>query len=230
MNGIFTISLILNGLIVALLLVFIVYGRKIIKYIIFNKIIQVRHQQKLSMFSASPKVDQAIIFLGDSITEGGDWSEIFPNKNILNRGIGGDTTEGVLLRLNEIIRHQALKIFICIGTNDLAIGKSNNVILQNYQNILVRLQKECPTTKIYVQAVLPVGKNVLFGHKNEKILPLNIALEDLCKLKQIPFINIYPHFTDETGYLNPAFTNDKLHLMGKAYLHWKEILEPYINE
>jgi lysophospholipase L1-like esterase len=230
MNGIFTISLILNGLIVALLLVLIVYGRKIIKYIVFNKIIQVRHQQKLSMFSASPKVDQAIIFLGDSITEGGDWIEIFPNKNILNRGIGGDTTEGVLSRLDEIIRHQAHKIFICIGTNDLAVGKSTNNIIQNYQSILERLQKECRTTQIYVQAVLPVGKNVLFGHKNEKIQPLNVALEDLCKGLQIPFINIHPHFADEMGYLNPAFTNDKLHLMGKAYLHWKEILEPYINE
>lgn len=230
MNGIFTISLILNGLIVAILLFLIAFGRKVIKHLIFNKFIQVRHQQKLSMFSASPNTNQAIIFLGDSITEGGDWSEIFPNKIILNRGIGGDTTEGVLLRLDEIIRHQAHKIFICIGTNDLAIGQSANKIIQNYQNILERLQKECRTTKIYVQAVLPVGKSVLFGHKNEKILPLNVALEDLCKLKQIPFINIHPHFADEMGYLNPAFTNDKLHLMGKAYLHWKEILEPYINE
>jgi len=44
-----------------------------------------------------------IVFLGDSITEGGgNWNNYFGTKSVVNRGISGDTTLGVLARLNEI--------------------------------------------------------------------------------------------------------------------------------
>jgi hypothetical protein len=43
-----------------------------------------------------------IVFLGDSITEGGHWSEIFGNGAVLNRGIGGDTTQDVLDRHGHV--------------------------------------------------------------------------------------------------------------------------------
>ena len=61
-----------------------------------------------------------IVFIGNSITEGGkNWSEKFNIPNIRNRGIGGDVTDGVLERLGEIIFFKPKAVFILIGINDL---------------------------------------------------------------------------------------------------------------
>ena len=146
------------------------------------------------MFRASPVSTGAIVFLGNSITEGGNWSEMFPEKHILNRGIGGDISEGVLKRLDEVIRHQPSKLFICIGTNDIAKGVEQTAILQNYRTILETVKAQSPVTKIYVQSVLPVGKDVIFGHSNQKIVPLNTEIKKLCTEMKITYINLYPNF------------------------------------
>jgi len=230
MNLLYAISLIFNLLIIAWLVYLAFNGRKLIGNFILNHVIAVRHEQKVSMFRATPVSKGAIVFVGNSITEGGNWSEMFPEKHILNRGIGGDVSEGVLKRLDEIIRHKPSKIFICIGTNDLAAGVNQGAIIQNYRAILNEVKNQSPETKIYVQSVLPVGKNVIYRHKNEKIVPLNTEIEKLCTEMKITYIDLYSSFIDETGYLNPEYTNDKLHLMGKGYSVWKGLIEHYVNE
>jgi lysophospholipase L1-like esterase len=197
---------------------------------VWRNLIDVRHEQKLSMFNSSPVSNSAIVFLGNSITEGGNWSELFPDHLVLNRGIGGDVTAGVLKRLDEVVRHAPSKIFICIGTNDIARGVDQKTILLNYKNILETLKTKTPGTRIYVQSLFPVGKGVITGHSNKKVQLLNTELKKLCAEMQITYINLYPNFTDESGYLNPKFTNDKLHLMGAGYLLWKDLIEAYVNE
>ena len=177
MKLLYKISLIINLLFIAVLIYLAINGRELIGKFVFKYIIEVRHQQKVSMFRTAPVSTGAIIFVGNSITEGGNWSELFPGKNILNRGIGGDISEGVLKRLDEIIRHQPSKLFICIGTNDLAKGVEQAIIIQNYRTILQTVKAQSPATKIYVQSVLPVGKNVIYGHSNEKIIPLNTEIK-----------------------------------------------------
>lgn len=230
MKLLYKISLLINLLFIAVLVYLAINGKQLIGKFVFKYIIETRHQQKVSMFRATPVSIGAIIFVGNSITEGGNWSELFPEKHILNRGIGGDITEGVVNRLDEIVRHQPSKIFICIGTNDIAKGISQEVIIQNYRTILETVKARSPETKIYVQSVLPVGKNLITGHSNEKIVPLNVEIKKLCSEMKIRYIDLYPSFIDETGYLIPAYTNDKLHLLGKGYLVWKPLIEPYINE
>jgi len=230
MKWIYKISLAINLLFIIGLIYLAINGKEIIRNFFFKNVIEVRHQQRLSMFKASPVSKGAMVFVGNSITEGGNWNEMFPEKQILNRGIGGDISEGVLKRLDEIIRHQPSKIFICIGTNDIAKGIEQSAIIKNYISILETIKAQSPTTKIYVQSILPVGKEVIFGHSNEKIIPLNAAIKKLCSEMGIVYIDLYASFIDETGYLNPQFTNDKLHLMGKGYLTWKGLIAPYVNE
>lgn len=230
MKLLYKTSLILNLLFIAGFIYLAFNGKDILIKFFFKYVIEVRHQQKLSMFKAAPVSTGAIVFVGNSITEGGNWSEMFPGKNILNRGIGGDVSEGVFKRLDEIIRHQPSKLFICIGTNDIARGITQDVIIQNYRAILETVKTQSPDTKIYVQSVLPVGGNVVTGHSNEKIVPLNTELKKLCSEMKIPYIDLHSSFTDQTGYLNPVYTNDKLHLMGKGYLVWKRLIEDYVNE
>ena len=62
-----------------------------------------------------------IVMLGDSLTEWGNWHELVPEYSILNRGISGDTSSGVLDRLQEVIERRPKVVFVMIGTNDIGL-------------------------------------------------------------------------------------------------------------
>jgi hexosaminidase len=230
MKTIFKISIAFNLLIIAGILYLAVKGRDHVEQFLAKNILDVRHEQMLSMFRACPDTKGAIIFLGNSITEGGNWEEIFQLDNILNRGIGGDVTAGVLARMDEIVRHEPSKLFICIGTNDLARGVEIPDIIANYHAILETVREASPETVIYVQSVLPVGEKVFFGHNNDKIKSLNEEIKKMCAKKQITYIDLHPLFAGPNGYLDSQYTNDELHLLGGAYLLWKDKIAQYVYE
>ena len=100
------------------------------------------YNDKKSLFEILPKTNRSIIFIGDSITDGCEWSELLQNPNIKNRGIGSDTTYGVLKRLDNIIQSEPEKVFLMIGINDLGRGESVSEITSNYDKILERLTTE----------------------------------------------------------------------------------------
>mgnify|MGYP001556411152 FL=1 len=79
------------------------------------------YTQRKAMFENQPVVPGRIIFLGNSITEMGKWKDLLNDSTVLNRGIGGDVTFGVLSRLDDVIRRKPSKVFLLIGIND--IGK-----------------------------------------------------------------------------------------------------------
>src|SRR6476660_7913769 len=89
------------------------------------------YQQRYSLFSSLPQTSGDIIFLGNSIIDGGEWSELFNDLRIKNRGISGDVSAGVLNRLTEIIHRKPGKLFVMIGINDLANGISIGSLVKN---------------------------------------------------------------------------------------------------
>lgn len=186
------------------------------------------YDQKLSMFEQMPAKDNCIIWLGDSITDGCEWSELFPNYNNLNRGVSSDNTFGVLNRLPEIIRRMPAKVFILIGINDIARNIPVDVILRNYTKMVERIQQESPRTKIYVQSLLPTNNQFtqFKNHQNKEavIQTVNKGIAQLAIDKKINFIDLYAAFQDKEGRLDVRFTNDGLHLTGAGYLRWKEVL------
>ena len=76
--------------------------------------------QRASLFSKLPITSKDIVFIGNSITNGAEWSELFPEKKVKNRGISGDTPEGVYDRLDPVVKGKPAKIFILIGVNDIS--------------------------------------------------------------------------------------------------------------
>ena len=69
--------------------------------------------------------------LGDSLTEWGNWHELVPEFRIINPGIGGDTSSGVLDRLQEVIGRRPKVVFVMIGTNDIGLQVPHEVLLRN---------------------------------------------------------------------------------------------------
>ena len=83
--------------------------------------------------------EETIVFLGDSITQGGDWAAWFPELNTVNLGVGGDTTDDVLLRLDAVVEARPDEVMLLIGTNDLGTRQSVEHLVRNIQTMLVSL-------------------------------------------------------------------------------------------
>ncbi len=173
------------------------------------------------------KVD--IAFIGNSITERGEWHEMLPDKRIANRGIGGDNSYGILARLDGVIRQRPSKIFLMVGINDLGRGLSPQVIAANYQRIIQQLKTSLPKTKIYLQSVLPLNDAVLkydyLKNKNSKVKELNGLVKDLSKQFNLVYIDLHPVMSDANGELKKEFTMDGIHLNTEAYIAWVDFLK-----
>ena len=73
------------------------------------------YHQRATHFTQLPATQGGVIFLGNSITDGGEWAELFPGIQVLNRGISGDYSTGVLNRLAEVYNRKPDKLFLLIG-------------------------------------------------------------------------------------------------------------------
>lgn len=188
------------------------------------------YAHRTSLFEKLPKSNDNIIFLGDSLTDHCEWSELFQNIRLKNRGIGGDTTDGLLNRLDDIVAFQPQKLFIMIGINDLLKGLAAERILANYRKIIELVQERSPNTKLYLQSVLPVKQSLYYGKKtNDEIQKLNDQLLFLSRELNVEFIDLHAQFVDPTGQLNSRYSRDGLHLNGSGYLLWKNAIEKYVN-
>lgn len=191
--------------------------------------------QRRSLFEQLPISSKDIVFLGNSITDGGEWSELLANPHVKNRGISGDRTDWMLDRLDPIVSGQPKKLFLLIGTNDLAANISAEEVLSNIRKIVERFQNESPRTKLYIQSVFPVNNAFKkyaskHGRHDADIITVNKGLQALCAEKGLVYIDLWTPLADENGKLNKAYTNDGLHLMGKGYLVWRDIVKPYVKK
>lgn len=190
--------------------------------------------QRRSLFEKLPVTSRDIVFLGNSITDGGEWSELLGNPRIKNRGISGDRTSWMLDRLDPIVGGQPRKLFLLIGTNDLAADVSAAEVIANIRKIVERFQRESPRTKLYVQSVFPVNDSfkkfaAKHGRHDADIVAVNEGLQALCAEKGIVYIDLWTLLADSDGKLRSDLTNDGLHLMGEGYVVWRDAVRPYVK-
>lgn len=186
------------------------------------------YDQKLTLFRLLPDTKGEIVFLGNSITDIGEWAEIWQNPKVKNRGISGDITFGVLARMDEVLSSKPKKLFIMIGVNDISRNIPDSVILNNYRRMMDRVQLESPHTQLIMQSVLPTNDEFKpfknhYG-KDDHILNVNVGLRQLCMDRGLAFVDLYPRFLDANGKLDKQYTNDGLHLNGAGYMLWKKVL------
>lgn len=186
----------------------------------------------MTHFRSLPQTSGEIIFLGNSITDGGEWSELFADTNIKNRGISGDVTTGVLYRLDEVAQRKPARVFLLIGTNDLARGVSPDSVIKNILLTAAYLKQVSPATRLFVQSILPVNEafGKFSGHtsKAAQIKVVNEKLRLQGEKYKYDFLDLFAVFADEKGKLKKNLTNDGLHLTSKGYLLWKHLLFPHV--
>ena len=196
----------------------------------FNKEVFIRHflltiyESRVSFFDSFPLDPDDIVMLGDSITEGGEWGEIFPALPIRNRGISGDTTTGVLARLQAIVEAKPRAIFLKIGTNDLTLGPERDVSYQQYRSIVATIQALSAGTDIYVQSVLPRGVEL-----QDDVEHYNAQISTIANELGVTYIDLYPAFLAPDGSIRDDLTLDEVHLTGSGYRLWQSLLEPTMS-
>ena len=181
---------------------------------------------KVSQFELFSNNSYSTVMIGDSITDGGEWHELLNLSTIQNRGIGGDTTDGVLERLNSI-NSNVKNAFIMIGINDFSQYKSVDDVFSNYLKIIDELENK--KIKVYIQSTLYVGKILNTKRNyNENVFKLNTKLKDYSEKNNLVFIDLNKVLAPN-GYLKDDYSFDELHLNGNGYMVWAKILEKYIK-
>ncbi len=188
------------------------------------------YKQRASHFETLPNEENGIVFIGDSIINGCEWSELLQNSDIKNRGIISDSTEGILNRIEKTLESKPKKIFIMIGVNDLSSGSPLDLIVSNYEKIVDKIKANSPLTEIYIHSVLPTNNIYYKGDAtNDKIRILNERLQSIANKYGLNYIDVFSKVLDNNGRLDERYSNDGVHLLGKGYLVWKIIIEKYIN-
>ncbi|HSW14082.1 MAG TPA: GDSL-type esterase/lipase family protein [Solimonas sp.] len=164
-----------------------------------------------------------VVFLGDSLTHNGRWELMFPDSPVRNFGIGGERSEHLLTRLQPIISVQPSKIFILIGTNDLAANRTIDAISADVDTLVERLQAALPGCALHLQTLMPRKQKFA-----ARIRQINTRYQAIATRRGIPCIDLFPAFDDGTGTLRKELTWDALHLSGRGYQVWRDLLAPHV--
>jgi len=176
-----------------------------------------------SIFQSTPGQAE-IVMLGDSLTERGNWQDILPEFRIMNRGIGGDETTGVLARLPEVISRHPHQVFLMIGANDLLRGVEPEIVAQNIEQIVCALQ-DAHISPV-VESILFVGdKHIADGYPdiNPSAQRLNDLLRGFARNTSVAFLELNTILAP-SGRLASEFTYDGQHLRGEAYILWRDAI------
>jgi lysophospholipase L1-like esterase len=173
-----------------------------------------------SIFEQLPPAPRdSLVFLGDSHIAGYEWGERFPKA--LNRGIGGDTTVGLLRRLPVIIRMSPRAVFLAIGHNDhINLGFTAQRSLANIRTIVDAIRRESPRTAIYLQSLVPSRNRT----KTPPRLEISAGLKRMADGDKIRYVDFSAAFLKD-GLLDERFTFDGEHLNAAGYDIWTRALQ-----
>ncbi len=223
-----------SALICLLLFILFMSGKKIKQHWIIETTLQSDHWQKRAKeIENAPQGKYKTIFLGNSLTEMWDVNYYFNDSTILNCGITGDFSEGLLKRCGAITKLKPEKLFIEIGINDMIEKIPLEDICSNYEQLITCIQQESPQTKIYIQSNLPLIINrpsLLTDNEdvNNLVIKQNENLKQLAKKYNCVYVDVYSEMIKEKDRAS-LFIWDGLHLTSKAYKIWKDIVKNYLS-
>lgn len=187
--------------------------------------------EKRKQWASRIQADQdSVVFLGDSITQGwGDnMGDSFPGLKVANRGISGDTTRGMLLRLDQdVLALKPKALVMLMGTNDLEEGADAASIAQNIELMLKSIQKHNPALPVTLCRVFPASASK--KRPADQIQAINTAIANVAKnFSQVTLVDTWTLFADEKGDAKPAEFPDLLHPNPAGYSKWAAAIRPIL--
>jgi lysophospholipase L1-like esterase len=188
--------------------------------------------ERRTLWASRIQQDQgAIVFLGDSITQG--WGDtiggMFPGVKVVNRGISGDTTRGVLIRLEEdVLSIKPRGVVMLIGTNDLEEAAEPQVVASNLKLILAALKSHNPAMPIVLCNVFP--SSATKKRPTAQIRAINRLIFDAIKDEpQVTLIDTFALFANGQGEAKAEEFPDLLHPNGIGYAKWEKAVRPILE-
>lgn len=170
-----------------------------------------------------------LLFIGSSsIRFWTDLQERFPDKPIVRRGFGGSELSDVIYYADRIIFPYAPdKIFIYAGENDIAGGKSETEVFNDFKILFDMIRQRLPGAWIYFISVKPSPSRIKylqqFKRFNQKVRHF------MAHKRKAKFINVFHAMLGADGQPRPEiFREDRLHMNKKGYDIWAAILQPYL--
>lgn len=182
------------------------------------------YNHRLSQFKVLPGV-APIVMVGDSLTENGEWGELLPKYQTLNRGISGDTVKGLARRLEEIVSRKPKIVLGLVGVNDIARGMCAQELVSHIQSIAARLQAE--DIAVVWQSVLYTAPPRTIS--NEMIAETNALLNDGLSATGVNYLDLNSVLSRQK-MLCPEVSEDGLHLNGEGYRRWADLIELWLNQ
>lgn len=164
-----------------------------------------------------------VAFLGDSLTDGYDVKAYYPDLNVVNRGIGADTTFGLEARLGVSAYDVQPKVIVMlIGANNLY------TMFDNYEQIVRSLRANLPETKIVLLSLSPLGAN--FADRNDTVKSNNLEIQFVAARNDCTYVDIHSVLLNpETGQMYDEYTTEGLHFSAKGYEVITATLRPVLD-
>lgn len=186
---------------------------------VFGKKWQNEVQKQDNLYSKA----RAVVFLGDSHMEQCEWQELFPHYEIANRGIGGETSGALLVRLDGAVKEGTKIVFVQIGINDLLSGIDPKQVLDNFKTLSFRLQEKG------VKVVFTLPFYTRYNPEIKvKLQHLNDELKAYFERHGFLYLDLNPKLAPKQE-LEAQFTSDGVHLNSAGYLLWKEEIAKFLE-
>jgi lysophospholipase L1-like esterase len=189
------------------------------------------YNKQVARFRQEPMTTGGTILLGNSLTEYGDWKKLLGDSGVVNRGIAGDNTFGILERLDDVIARRPGELFIETGFNDIAQDIPIGTILTNIVVIMGKVRLACPGVKIYVTSVSLSNGDAKKDYpevigKNGVGKELNQALKEEVEDAGGVFIDLRSAVEDGNGELDHRYARaDGIHLNSAGYAIWAGLIK-----
>ena len=161
--------------------------------------------------------DVDVVFLGDSLTDGCDLNKYYPEYSSVNRGISGDTTDGLLNRLKvSAYDVEPTGVVLLIGVNDISRGVKPNELSDHYEKIITGLKENLPDTIIVWCSMTALGgKSAKY---NDTVIICNQKIKLLAEKHSCVFVDLFTPLCDvETREIKEEYTTDGTHLTDAGY-------------
>ena len=202
-----------------------------------------QNARHVAFMNIATNSDFDVMFLGDSITDlinvdddgGGNlggkapFAKYFEGVKIANFGISGDTTQGVLWRLQngEGKGHKPKAVMLMLGTNNTG-GASGAEIAEGIGAVVLELRNDFPDAKFMLLAIFPRGTGPNDANR-KKCEEANKIIAKLDDQKHIFFTDINSKFLDDKGGLIGFRTTDHLHPVTEGFEIWAAAVAPTLK-
>lgn len=211
---------------------------------------QLTYEQWVALLGREAKVaaedhpKRLTILAGDSLSLWFPLELLPPQVTWLNQGISGETSSGLLRRLNLFDTTEPEQVFVMVGINDLIHGVPEETLVANYQAIIHHLRLVHPHTRIVVQSILPHAgdrlihtspqnlppwANRLATTPNRQIRLINQRLAQVAKEEGADYLDLHPAFLDAQDNLKAELSTDGLHLSPQGYRVWQAQLQKLLQ-